>query len=105
METKTIQFGEHTAELKSFITQRDDREIKRPMYEAVRVKDQEVEGISGSVAFASEDKAIETIVLTLDGSKENILQRALDLAPKDFKVLMAEINIVINGIDSEKKTP
>jgi len=106
MKTKTIQFGEHNAELKEYITQKDDRDIRKPLYDNVNVNDAgEMSGLKGSMAFQMEDKCIEVIVVSLDGSGENILQRALELPAKDYQALMKEVNNVFNGIDDEKKNP
>lgn len=114
METKEIitPIGEVKIILKSFITGRESREIKGVYFKGVKFK---MEGqISKSedidmskITEESENKAIDTVVVSVNGSEENKLDAILDMNVKDYDFVKDEVNKIINGDDflDKSQTP
>ena len=105
MENKIIEtpIGKHKVELKCWLTGRDRRAIQSVYYEgfdiSVNKENPEIKGIKGSLINKAQDKTFEIIVLSIDGKKENIVDRILDMNDKDFDFVVDEINKI-----TEKKT-
>lgn len=47
---------------------------------------------NGGVALQATNKAIELIVLSVDGSSDNVLDLVLDLPEQDFEFIKGEVN-------------
>ena len=105
MDTKIVEtpIGKHKVELKCWLTGRDRRAITSVYYEeldiGVKENSPEIKGIKGSVVNRAQDKVFETIVLSVDDKKEDIVQRILDMRDTDFDFIVDEINKI-----TEKKT-
>ena len=58
-----------------------------------------------SLVYKSNDKALELLVKSLNGSTENVLSQIKDLPSSDYDLLLTEINDVTNNTDyNQKKT-
>lgn len=105
METTTIEtpLEKHKVELKKSLTGRDRRAIQSVYYEDldIEVNQQapEMKGIKGTVVNKAQDRTFETVVISIDGSKENIVDKILDMRDDDFDFIVKEINKI-----TEKKT-
>lgn len=107
-ETKTIQTPNgHEVVLKAWINGRETQEIENLVY-----KNFDIQGIRDNpnfklnTAFLTEqtNKALELVVVSIDGKTENILEEILKWKAKDYKFVVSEVNKVIEGLDEEKKT-
>lgn len=79
--------GGHEVVFKTEMTGRDFRELegiltKDAMLEPVGKDDVKVTGIKGEAMYRWEEKAIEIMVISVDGVKQDILNKVLDL-PND----------------------
>ena len=104
METKKIEtpLGKNKIELKEYITGRDLRKIR-----AVFAKDLEF-GLSdgktetnkikaGELTVEAENIAIDTVIISIDGERENLVDKVLDMQSEDYEFVIKEINKVTQG--------
>ena len=98
METKIIEtpIGKRKIELKCWLTGRDRRAIESVFYEEIDIsvsgEKPDVKGIKGGIINRAQDKLIETVVVSIDGSGDNILNTVLDMHDDDFSFLIKEID-------------
>ncbi len=111
METKEIitPIGGIKIALKSFITGRESREIKGVYFKGVKFKMENQVSKSDDIDMSkitedSENKAIETVVISVNGNEENKLDTILDMNVKDYDFVKEEVNKVINGDDFLEKS-
>lgn len=108
-ETKKIKVPSGVElEMKTYITGGEAREISNVFLEGVEIAVDEsgtakAPAISAEKSSKAQDKAIEMLVVSVNGSKENILQSVLDLRKEDFNFIVSELDEIQNGL-GEKKT-
>ena len=97
-----------TVTLRGFITGRIDQEIQN-----VFLNDTDIEADSkggqamkmkASLTQLANNKAIELIVLSIDGNTENVLDQVLDLHSVDYKAVVAKVNEVSGPADPKVST-
>src|SRR5688572_9960328 len=103
-ETKLIQTPNgKQVELKTYITGREKRAIESIYYRDVEMTatagEQTIKGFKGSAVEEAQNKAIETVVVSLDGQAEDLLNRVLDLHIADYQAVMQ----AIDEITADKK--
>jgi len=112
MERETRKFktvGGNLIEVKTYITGKESRDISAIYLEGIKVG-VDVEGkpsmpsVEMKNASRVQDKAIETIVVSFNGVKENILDSILDLPKIEFDEVVAELDKIQNPISEQKKT-
>ena len=89
-------------ELKDYITGREARDIQNIILSGMKISDN-IESVDPSVIAKSQDKAIEIVVVSVNGEKEKIVDKVLDLPREDFDCVKNAVDKVTNG-DDEKKT-
>lgn len=105
MDTKTIKTPIDKIEvvLKEYITGRDKRAIKGIMLGGMQLQLENGGTKSninaGDITVKTENKAIETIVISVGGDTENVLDKILDLKGKDYDYVIDEINKVTSDND------
>jgi len=103
-ETKIIRTpNKHKVEIKSYITGREKRELRdvflNEMDMNVQGGEPEIKEIKGSIIKKAENKAIEIVVVAVDGNKNKILDRILDMRSEDYDFVIGEINKVTKETD------
>jgi len=97
-QTKILTVGEHQVEVNTFITGRELREIESAMMDKLEMKqkggEQEISGFRGSMLVDRENAQIKAVVVSIDGTKENIIERVLDLPASEYKQVMAYVSEV-----------
>lgn len=100
-ETKEIitPVDKHKVILKSFITGREKRDMKNIYFEGVEFELQGAGAKSNKMDMAkitekSENKAIETLVVSVNGNSDKIVDTVLDMKSKDSDFVIAEMNKV-----------
>lgn len=94
----TTPVGKAEVEIKSWITGREAEYIDELMYEAVAVKaDMTGKADIGSIDLKkiiseTTHRKIETFVVSVAGSKENILNSVLDMHEDDYQFVVASID-------------
>jgi predicted ATP-grasp superfamily ATP-dependent carboligase len=85
-------------ELKTYITGREKRAIESVYYQDVEMTatggEQTIKGFKGSVINEAQNRAIETVVVAIDQSPDNILNRVLDMPLEDYEAVLAAIEAV-----------
>lgn len=108
-ETKVIETPKekHKVELKTYITGREIRQVEQVFYEDIDVslvgKTADIKSVNPNLMLKSQDKMIEMLVVSVDGEKDNLLQRVLDMHSNDYHFLLNEINKVSEGSGIDKK--
>lgn len=115
-ETKeiTTPIGNNKVVLKAWLTGRERREIRSVLLDNVNFsagsKGADQEGdlqpdyeIKGSILEEAQNKAMETVVISIDGVAENIVDTLLDMRDTDFEFVSEEINKITGDTDEESK--
>lgn len=96
-------------ELKTYLTAGEAKELSLVFLKGMKLdydpetKKSAVKDMSGQLINDAENRAIELIVVSFDGSNENILNRLLELKNTEFDFIMDEINKITKP-DAGKKT-
>jgi len=106
-ETKVIKTENHQVEIKTYLTAGERREIRNVYLKGLKLN---IEGVVPKISefppeliTEAENKVIETVIVSIDGSKENILQRFLEFKIPEYEQVMAEIDKVSGGAEFEVK--
>lgn len=88
-------------ELRDWITGKEDELINRPILDVRFQIGTDGKG-KGEISVAeaiekSRNTAIEIVVVAIDGTKENILERIYALPKSDYKFVLNEIDKVVQG--------
>lgn len=93
--------------LKTYITGRDNRDLQAVFLNKVSLKQtpegQSMEGLKGSAAAEAEDLAVQLIVVSFDGSSDDLVNRILDLPNTETDFIKKAINEVTNPKDDKDK--
>lgn len=102
---KTPQEG-HEIELLTFITGREQREINNALYDNANV-----EVVDGQPVFnnlktkdivnALQDKRVETLIVSINGKKENLLDTVLNMKAQDYDFVIQALNEITSGKKKE----
>jgi len=112
-------------ELKDWITGREEDEIQKVYLDAIEMKqkqgvaqgqkgsenaarnqqqmEQEITGMKGSLQIDAERKAMEMVVVSVDGQTDKIVDNILDLPRKDKNEVKDEVNRITSDKDEEQK--
>jgi len=105
-ETKTITTPKgKTLVLKTYVNARERNALRSVMIDSMKIDLQNLEGaneLSGSILEKSEAKLIETVVVSYDGSVENILNRLLDESPEEYDFVVEESGKINKGFTPAK---
>lgn len=104
-DTSTITTGnKHEVEIKTYITAREYNAIQQSYLTGTKVEilsgEANVKEVNPNIQFEVEKKSIEMMVVTLDKSKENIVDRCLDLPNEDYQEILKSIT---QTIEKKKK--
>lgn len=111
-ETKTIEtpVAGHEVVLKAWITGRERRNLRKPFTEKMKVRSGgtdkarvDIEN-TGDIIEKVENSLIETIVVSVDGEREGVLDTVLDMRDTDFDSIMKEVDR-ISGRDKDFTQP
>ena len=106
-ETKKVKIGEHEIELKTYLTVRESREIKDILLKNVKFEisgnEPKINDILPDIFNEMENKTISVIVVSIDSSTENILEKVLDFKNEEYEQLQKEMNIVTGEKELEIK--
>lgn len=102
-ETKEIKIGNHTLVVNTFVTGRELRNIESSMLDKLEMKqkgtEQEITGFRGSMLKERQDAQIKAVVVSLDGSSDNVVDRILDLSAPEYQ----EVVEYVTSITEPKK--
>ena len=104
-----ITSGAHTIVLKSYLTGREANQLKALMYGAVKMSMEDAQSgktkiseVSGAFLAEQEQKALELLVVSFDGSTENPIAKLLDLPSTEYEEVMEQVNKIQNPTTPQK---
>ncbi len=103
MSKITTPIDKHIVELKDYITGRDSLKLKSVYLENAQVKvgDQATIDMNkvnmAQLTEKAEKMAIEMVVISVDGKKEDVVNKILDMNVKDYDYVINEINKITSG--------
>lgn len=111
-ETRNFVVGNTNVEMRTFITARQMREIDNILLDSVDINqaialagrggDSAKSGINtASLMNRQDDKKIETVVVSVNGKVDGILEAIMELPSIEYKAVLEEINSVIEGKKNE----
>jgi len=107
-KTFTTPFSNQKIEIKTYLTGREKRQITGVYLNnnlEVNKDTQNIKGISGDMIDKAQDLALEIIVVSIDDSKEDIINKILDMREVDFNAVVEEVDLItLNKDFTEKKT-
>lgn len=101
-ETKELKTPNgHKVVYKAWLTGREKREIQNVFLQdmEVEVGKEASQKINAGLANKAQDKTIEMMIVSVDGEKEKVLDKVLDLRSEDFEAI---IN-TLNSLETPKK--
>jgi len=109
-ETKAITTpGGRTIVLRSYLTGREENELKSLLYADLKMSATDVQAgkvsvtdIPASFIVKQEEKAVELLIVSVDGSTENPAQKVLDLPSAEYDFVVQEINAIRIPTSREK---
>lgn len=88
--------------LRGYITGRIKQEIQGVLLSSTQVTDEGKTTFDGAVALAATNKALELIVLSVNGKSEGVLDMILDLPEQDFDFVKGEVDKVQDPLVENK---
>lgn len=109
-ETREIATtGGHKIVLKSYLTGREANELKAVMYGALKMNMDDAQSgkvnigeVPGTFLVEQEQKALELLVVSFDGSTETPIAKLLDLPSSEYEEVIKEVNKIQNPTTPEK---
>jgi len=105
-ETKKINIAGHEIVLKTYLTVRENREVRDVLLKGIKFGldegEAKIDSIPPEVISQIENKNIEMAIVSIDGKTENILETILDFKADEFAELMKEITAITGGITEKK---
>jgi hypothetical protein len=90
--------------LKEYLTGREKRALTNIFIgKGLSVSESGVQGLDASVINAGQDLAFTTIIVSIDGNTENIVERVLDMRSSDYEAVVKAINEITGDADFAKK--
>jgi len=104
-EFKTIvtPIGKQEVVIKSWLTGGEKRSITNALIENAKFNPQNAESmeLSGDVINKAQDAALENIIISIGGVKENIVKTILDMRSEDYEFIVNAVNNITNGVEDE----
>jgi len=110
MERETKKFktpvDKHEVEIYTYVTGGEKREVNNIFLSGAKFSLDEkeklrAEDFDASLTTKAQDKTIELLVVSINGNKENILKRVLEMKIDDFESIIDALNEITD--DSKKK--
>jgi hypothetical protein len=103
----TLKSKNHIIIFNEYLTGREKRIIKNAIWTGKSMQIKDGKGESDAVPMEQldlpTDKTIELMVMSIDGSDKDILQRILDLRDRDYDDVLEKIEELTGPIATEKK--
>lgn len=102
----TTPVKKHKVVLKAWINGREKQKIDGAMVKSVGTTGTGkniTPTMSDTILADNDNAAIENIVISVDGSEENILDTVLDMRAQDFQFVVDAANNIVDGELDEKK--
>ena len=90
--------------LKAWITGAEARALKSVYYSGLKAGGGQSTKSAPEIMQEMEDLAFKTVIVSIDGSTENILERVLAMKNSDYQASRDAVNAVKDGDSDEKKS-
>lgn len=91
-ETKELEVGNHKLVVHTYVTGREMRNIESAMMDKLELSqkgdEQKITGFKGSMIADRQDMQIEAVVVSIDGTTENVVDAILDLPATESEQIM-----------------
>ena len=108
-ETKEIitPLDKQKVKINAWLTGREKRDLRDVLLEGIKFSMKQGEAKTESVNTAelvkkTENKAIEIVVVSIDGSEDKVLERLLDMKSQDYDFVISEVNEISKEVDFTK---
>lgn len=112
METKIIETPKekHKVEIKEWITGKERRALRDVFLSKMKMKgegkaEMDESIISSDLIKEMEDKAIEIMIVSINGKKDKILDKILDMKEEDYSFVVGEVKKVYEETSFLGKEP
>lgn len=103
-ERETVSFktsGGHEIVMNSYITGHESRSIKNIYLSKLEFQQsnhgQSFGGVTGSATIEAENKALEVVVVSVNGQSDKIVDRIMDLPSVDADEIVEKVNEITGG--------
>jgi hypothetical protein len=109
-ETKiiTTPFGNHQVEIKTYLTGREKRALTSVYLQgnlSFNTEDKDIKGFQSGILEQAENLAWQTVIVSINGKSENIIETILDMRAEDYQMVVKAVNEIVADKDfTEKKT-
>jgi len=110
-ERETVEFttksGQNKVVLNTYLTRRERRKIKNALFGGKEIAVDGKKDIKASINMeltdVAEDETFNAMIVELNGSNENILDRMLEMSDVEADEIKAKIDELTSPADEEKK--
>lgn len=97
-ETKKLKMPSgKEVELKSYLTAKERNELRAVFLSGMKLEGgTQIKEIDGLVVDKAEQKLLELMVVSYDGSAEKIIERLLETTPEEYDFVVVEANKIGN---------
>lgn len=103
-ETKEISFGKHKAVVKTYATAREHQTIQKALLKDAKFdvvgETPKLNDFDPTVLFSLHEEMVRQMVVSLDGSAEQIVDRYLDLPSADAEELVKVLDELVSKKNS-----
>jgi len=104
-ETKSFKTPHgHEVVLKAYLTGREAEQVQKVLYADIKMSmsdlesgKTEIKDIPASAILAQQRKALELLLVSIDGVSENVIEKYLDLHSEDCAAITAEVSSITKG--------
>lgn len=105
-ETKTIQVGDNSIVMNTFITGKEFREYQNINLRAVNINETGAikGGVKPEVLNEAQDFLLKKLIVSINGNAENIVDTVLNLPQSQSDEIIAQVNSIAGvGLQDKKK--
>lgn len=99
-ETIELGIGKHTITVKTYATAREHQAIQQVLLKDAKFdvagETPKLNDFDPTVMFAMNEETVRQMVVAMDGSAENLVDRCLDLPSADFDELIAALSDLVS---------
>ena len=90
--------------LKAWITGREKRALRQPYFQNIKIGGAGVsDQIGGEIVDQIEDLTIQTLIISIDGKTDGILDTVLEMKEKDYQSVIDKINEITKETENPTK--
>ena len=109
-ETKVVitPLGNNNVVIKTYLTGREKRALTNIYLKgdmSFNLEGKDIKGFKGEIIEEAENLAWKTVIVSIDGKSENIVEIILDMRVEDYQFVINEVNNIVSDKNfAQKKT-